>query len=341
MGKRKGDGKDGNANKKKKYLPGTFNVEPKMKGFLVTTVRGREMQAGREICNLLSEYAEQLYGPGFGEYSNEELADTAAAVDDGSEENEEANVQTAKLVEDNDKDDGDKEESLEDSIARELAELKQERQQPKRARKFSTFKTHTDCVIFILAMHVQPTELCSFMLNDLAKSGVKRTRYCSRIIPVTETCYANMNDINGLAEKIFQPHFHAEDQKPLSFSILPKIRHNDKVNREDLIRQLASKVGTGQKHKVDLKNYDKLILVEVIKSICFMSVVDDYERLKRFNLQTIFEASRSGSMDSPNSKKDNEEVGSTPVDSSSVTPSETSTPNADKESEKEDKEEES
>ncbi|KAF9976982.1 hypothetical protein BGZ73_007387 [Actinomortierella ambigua] len=331
MGKRKGDGKDGNANKKKKYAPGTFNVEPKMKGFLVTTVRGRELQAGREICDLLSEYAERLYGPGFGEYSKEErdAADAAAKSEEGD-----ANEDGKQDKDDEEEEEEEKEESLEDSIARELAELKQERQQPKRSRKFSTFKTNTDCVIFILAMHVQPEELCNYMLNDLAKTGVKRTRNCSRIIPVTETCYANMNDITAMAEKIFRPHFHAEDQKPLTFSILPKIRHNDKVKREDLIKQLASKVGAGQQHKVDLKNYDKLVLVEVIKSICFMGVVEDYERLKRFNLQTIFEASRSGGLNSPKPKKD-ESAESSPLATSTATASETSTPNPDNDTEKE------
>jgi len=38
-----------------KYLPGGFPIDPKMKGVMVTCVRGREVQASREACDLLSE----------------------------------------------------------------------------------------------------------------------------------------------------------------------------------------------------------------------------------------------------------------------------------------------
>jgi len=38
-----------------KYLPGGFSIDPKMKGVMVTCARGKETQAGREACDLLSE----------------------------------------------------------------------------------------------------------------------------------------------------------------------------------------------------------------------------------------------------------------------------------------------
>jgi tRNA acetyltransferase TAN1 len=38
-----------------KYLPGGFPIDPKMKGVMVTCTRGREVQASREACDLLSE----------------------------------------------------------------------------------------------------------------------------------------------------------------------------------------------------------------------------------------------------------------------------------------------
>lgn len=41
-----------------------------------------------------------------------------------------------------------------------------------------------------------------------------QNRYCMRFIPVDETSYANMEDIETMSERVFKPYFHADDQKP-------------------------------------------------------------------------------------------------------------------------------
>ncbi|KAF9134642.1 THUMP domain-containing protein 1 [Mortierella sp. 14UC] len=239
-----------------KYLPGGFPIDPKMKGVMVTCARGRETQAGKEACDLLSEYAQKLYGDEF----NDELADQ------------------------------DEDESIEDAIAREVAQAKK----TKGGKKFLPLSTGTDCVIFIRAMGIEPARLCHYVLSDLQKSGSKRTRYCMRFIPVDETSYANMDDIETMSERVFKPYFHAEDQKPTTFKIIPKIRHNDKVERDALLKKLAGMAGQGQSHTVSMDNPEYIILAEVIKSICFMGVVRDYEKLKKYNIQSIFEAAQKG-----------------------------------------------
>ncbi|KAF9112300.1 THUMP domain-containing protein 1 [Mortierella sp. AM989] len=237
-----------------KYLPGGFPIDPKMKGVMVTCARGRETQAGQEACDLLSEYAEKLYGPG--------------SVADESE--------------------GDEDESIEDAIAREVAQAKK----TKGGKKFLPLLTGTDCVIFIRAMDIQPSSLCHYVLTDLQNSGSKRTRYCQRFIPVEETSYANMGDITVMAERVLKPYFHAENQQPTTFKVIPKIRHNDKVDRETLVKMLASAAGQDQKHSVNLNEPNYVILAEVIKSICFLSVVKNYDNLKKYNIQSIFEAAQ-------------------------------------------------
>ncbi|KAF9951964.1 THUMP domain-containing protein 1 [Mortierella alpina] len=242
-----------NIHKIGKYLPGGFPIDPKMRGVMVTCARGKETQAGAEACDLLSEYAEKLYGPDFGS--------TDAA-------------------------DAEEEESIEDAIAREVAQAKK----TKGGKKFLPLMTGTDCVIFIRAMDIEPSSLCHYVLSDLQQSGSKRTRYCQRFIPVDETSYANMDDIEVMTARVLKPYFHAENQQPTTFRVIPKIRHNDKVDREQLVRMLASAAGTGQSHTVNLNAPHYVILAEVIKSICFMSVVKDYDSLKKYNIQSIFEA---------------------------------------------------
>ncbi|KAG0345088.1 hypothetical protein BG004_003970 [Podila humilis] len=195
--KRKGGDSQGGASGKKvktdihkvgKYLPGGFPIDPKMKGVMVTCARGKEYSAGQEACDLLAEYANKLYG------------------DDFSKEPEE-----------------DEDESVEDAIAREIAQLKK----PKGGKKFLPLLTGTDCV--------------------------------------EETSYANMEDIESMSTRILKPFFHAENQEPTTFSIIPKIRHNDKVLRDVLVKSLAHIVGNGQEHVVNLTKPKYVILAEVIK----------------------------------------------------------------------------
>ncbi|KAG0001496.1 THUMP domain-containing protein 1 [Modicella reniformis] len=209
-----------------KYLPGGFAIDPKMKGVMVTCARGKETQAGKEACDLLSEYADKLYGP---------------ILDDDSAE--------------------DGSESIEDAIAREVAQAKKS----KGGRQFLPLATGTECVIFIRSMEIEPSVLCHNVLSDLQRSGNKRTRYCQRFIPVDETSYANMDDIQVMMNRVLKPYFHADGQKPTTFRVIPKIRHNVKIDRENLVKTLASAAGHGQTHTVNLSNPEYVILAEVIK----------------------------------------------------------------------------
>ena len=69
--------------------------------------------------------------------------------------------------------------------------------------------------------------------------------------------------------------------------------------RDSVIKVVAQVVGPG--HKVDLKQFDLLILVEVYKNVCGMSVVGgDFDTyMKRFNLDELAIASANKSSSGP------------------------------------------
>ena len=95
------------------------------------------------------------------------------------------------------------------------------------------------------------------------------------------------------------------------FAIRPTIRNHNTLKRDAVIKQVASIVGTD--HSVDLKNYDLLILVDVnkvsssgiccltpltdLQNVCGVTVVtQEYGRLKKYNLQELFEPSTQDSV---------------------------------------------
>jgi len=111
--------------------------------------------------------------------------------------------------------------------------------------------------------------------------------------------------LNSLCDELLPTHFLVEEEastKPgpndmgspqspgIKFAIRPTIRNNNKLDRDQVIQTVASKVETlgKKKHTVDLKGYDKLILIDVYRNIVGMSVVgSEFDTLKRFNLAEI------------------------------------------------------
>ena len=58
------------------------------------------------------------------------------------------------------------------------------------------------------------------------------------------------------------------------------------LSRDSIIQVIGSVIGRG--HPVDLKGYDVMILVETVRNISGMSIVRDFDKLKRFNLETLY-----------------------------------------------------
>lgn len=77
----------------------------------------------------------------------------------------------------------------------------------------------------------------------------------------------------------------------MQFAIRPNIRnHNSILTRDTVIKLVAQAVGP--EHKVDLKEYELLILVDIYQNICGMSVVgSDFDTtMKRYNLEELSNA---------------------------------------------------
>jgi tRNA acetyltransferase TAN1 len=71
------------------------------------------------------------------------------------------------------------------------------------------------------------------------------------------------------------------------YALVPKIRNNSKLDRTEVIEKVAALVGP--KHKVDLKNPEVCVLVQVVNTIVGVSVIRDYYELKQFSLDALAE----------------------------------------------------
>jgi len=202
------------------------DIEPGDSGIWVTCEMGKEARCVTELRALFEEHADELYG----QSKNEDLT---------------------KL------------DSVEDAITKELDELRN-----KDSKLFISVRLNDRCLLFFKT--VPPVDPASFVLSycqsQVSNPGRKRAHAVQRLTPITLFTKATEKGVDELAEKVLEPHFHADGVKERKFAIRTNIRAHKVLTRDILIKQVASKVGP--KHKVDLKNYELLILVEVFKVSC-------------------------------------------------------------------------
>lgn len=250
-------------------------MDPGTSGVYATCARKHEKQAAQELSLLFDEKLEQMYG--------DELKQNQEK-DNGSEEEVEG-----------------KELSIEDEVYRELSHLngKKTRNNGQNIEKdiLKFIDLSCECVIFCKTRRpVVPENFVKSIMEDLTEPSnmIKRTRYIQKLTPITYSCSASIDQLGKLARKVVAPHFHDKSiTQDYRFAVEVTRRNFNSLERDDIIKKVVSEVLTGSEHQheVDLKNYDKLILVECFKNNVGMSVVDaDYTtKFRKYNVQQIYE----------------------------------------------------
>uniref|UniRef100_A0AAY4B778 THUMP domain-containing protein 1 n=1 Tax=Denticeps clupeoides TaxID=299321 RepID=A0AAY4B778_9TELE len=221
------------------------------RGVLITC-NMNERKCTAEAYDLLSEYAEQLYGP-------ETFAEDSHSEEDGDD--------------------------VEAALKREVAQIRTSTE--KRERRFQALESGANNVVFIRTQ--DPGQLVHRILQDLHTTKKKKSRVILRMLPVCGTCKAFPEDMEKYLSTFLEPWFKTPNQA--SYQIVFKARNSSHNKRDDVIKSLAGLVGRlNPANKVNLTNPELTIIVEVIKSVCCVSVARDYVAFKKFNLQEVVKA---------------------------------------------------
>lgn len=228
-------------------------LEPNLKGFLCSC-NNNEKECIREAYNLLNRY-------------------TDVSETETTESNENLNV--PKQPED-----------IEDNLAQEIADLKSQQ-----VRKFQVMDSGAKNFLFIRTTLEDPVKLAEKIMIDLQESKQKKTRFLLRLVPVEMTCKAYIKDIEKAIEPILEKYFKTEAR---TFSIIFNHRNNDNLSKDELIKVVADKVTSLRAdHKVNLKEAELSIIIEIIRNIALLSVVPNFFKFKKYNLHSICEANQS------------------------------------------------
>ncbi|KDQ57361.1 hypothetical protein JAAARDRAFT_35992 [Jaapia argillacea MUCL 33604] len=226
-------------------------------GVWVTCVRGKEKQVVGELYDVFESLADEMWP------SSEELGDVG---------------------EDEDDDEGDEELSLEEQVRREVEKMKK----PRKAKgsRFANCQTNTSCVVFIgCKSPVDPVALVRKHVENVLRTGITHTRFTQRLTPVSSACVANIPEIKGLCRRVILPFFENRSDKIYTYKIEIRSRHHNTISRDSIIQEVVACIPS--QHKVDLSDPDVFVLVELFRSVCGMSVVEDYYQLQKFNVMEI------------------------------------------------------
>ncbi|KAK7160960.1 hypothetical protein R3I94_003815 [Phoxinus phoxinus] len=238
----------GHAHKRQR---GSRELEVGAQGVLITC-NMNERKCTSEAFSLLNEYADALYGP--------------EQPTDGPSEDEEG------------------EEDAEAALKKEVSQIQSSMK--KRQQRFSAVDSGANNVVFIRTHGVDPEELVHHILSDLHQTRKRKSRVILRMLPVSGTCRAFPEDMEKFLGEYLERWFKA----PLraTYQICFKARNSSHSKRDDVIKAVAGLVDKmNPLHKVDLSNPELSIIIEIIKSVCCVSVVSDYMLFRKYNLQEV------------------------------------------------------
>ncbi|XP_026808344.1 THUMP domain-containing protein 1 [Rhopalosiphum maidis] len=233
--------------KKYNFKDSRNQLQPDMKGFLCTCNYG-EKDCQKEAINLLREYSEEK------DKSSEDISSTVEESTD-----------------------------IMDSLDTELESLSKKDNAD--WKKFNPSVTGVGNCIFISTTVEDPCDLMYKILEDIERTKVQKTKFLLRMLPILITCKANLISIKSVCTNLLSKYFSTE---PTTFAIMFNHRYNNSVRRDEVIKELANQVVSFGQHTVDLSGGAKMtIIVEVVKSVCCLSVVRDYGRFCKFNLLSV------------------------------------------------------
>lgn len=168
---------------------------------------------------------------------------------------------------------------LQDQIEKSKVEVKE------RSQKFQSLSTGVQNCLFIRTTIDDPVTLGTTIIRDLAETKAKKTKVTLRFLPIEVICKAKIEDMKDAAGILFDKYFLKE---PSTFAINFNRRFSD-MNRDVVIKELADIVAlknTG--NKVNLNEPQLSIIVEIIKGHCLLSVLPDYIKLKKYNVNELW-----------------------------------------------------
>lgn len=230
-------------------------------GFLVTH-NFRDKDAIRESYAVLNEFSDLLFG--------------VQATDEPK----------AEQKQEKSGDHSESEEEIDISKQLQLDIVKSSKEFKNKSHRFQVTDNGniTNC-LFIKAKVPDVVGLGVKIFTEIGETKKSRTKNVLRFMPVEMVCKAYVPDIVNAAGKLFDKYLLKE---PKTFAIMFNHRLNNQISRDNVIKELANLAASKNvNNKVDLKNPQVAIIVEILKGFCCLSCLPDYHKFRKYNLAEL------------------------------------------------------
>ncbi|CDW58946.1 THUMP domain containing protein [Trichuris trichiura] len=143
--------------------------------------------------------------------------------------------------------------------------------------------------LFIVIRNADPVDLVMRILNDVKAGGRKPSHLLQRLLPCQISCAAAVKHIAKAIGELLKSKFTQElvEQKP-SFAVVFQHRNNASISSQEIYDVVVTEIRTlSPESKVCLRSPKLYILVNIVKTVCCLSVLESYNELKQFNWVNI------------------------------------------------------
>lgn len=159
----------------------------------------------------------------------------------------------------------------------------------KSKRRFSKIDTGCNGVVFIQMRRrdgdPSPGDIVQHMMESASATKKHISRFLLRVLPVELSCYASEEEISRAIKPVIERYFPVNTEAPVKFAVEYAARANSGIERMKIIDAVAKSVPGP--HKVDLKNPEKTIIVQIVKTVCLIGVLEKYKELAKYNLRQL------------------------------------------------------
>ncbi|EFH49828.1 THUMP domain-containing protein [Arabidopsis lyrata subsp. lyrata] len=176
------------------------------------------------------------------------------------------------------------EKSIDKLIEAELKELGD-----KSKRRFMKLDPGCNGLVFIQMKRrdgdPSPKDIAQHAMTSAAATKKHMSRFILRLLPIEVSCYPSEEEISRAIKPLVEQYFPIETENPRKFAVLYGARANTGLDRMKIINTIAKSIPAP--HKVDLSNPEMSIVVEVVKTVCLIGVVEKYKELAKYNLRQL------------------------------------------------------
>ena len=173
---------------------------------------------------------------------------------------------------------------MEKAVTREVEALSKTRGT---ARRFQAVTTKTNNCLFISTTLERPDEVVEKIFLDAIETHESKSRFILKIFPVLGTCRATEDKIEKLAEEIMSPFISSCKKEVPTYATIYKVRCNN-LSRETILPLIGSvMVRLKPTIRVNFDDPDFVVSVDVLQKICCISVLRNFYRYRKYNIQEL------------------------------------------------------